>query len=126
VKPFELVILGRPVSTTNSRRIVRAGRNGRQFTIKSAAYAAWEERAISQLAEQRLRSRAAPFYGGVAVTLTIYKAARVGDLDNFIKGTLDALQKAGWFADDKCVKRVTAIDDLDRASPRIEIILEAA
>jgi Holliday junction resolvase RusA-like endonuclease len=125
-KAFQLVILGRPVSTTNSRRIVLNRRTGRRFTIKSAAYAAWATRAVTQLAEQRLQLRAAPFCGDVRVTLTIYRGADVGDLDNFIKGTLDALQESGWLADDKRVRQITAIRQLDRERPRIEITLEAA
>jgi Holliday junction resolvase RusA-like endonuclease len=121
-----LVILGRPVSTTNSRRIAYNRRTGRRFTIKSKAYAAWAVDAIAQLAQQRIKPRRRTITHPVAVTLTVFRERNTGDLDNFAKGALDALQESGWLEDDAQVVALHMHKDLDRENPRIEILIETA
>lgn len=43
-----------------------------------------------------------------AVKITVHPKTRRGDVDNRIKPTLDALTKAGFWKDDKCVAETTA------------------
>ena len=123
---IHLVIRGRPVSSTNSRRIVSNRRTGRPFTIKSKAYAAWSASAISQLTDAHpLHGQKAVCVTPTAITLRVYRAADVGDLDNFAKGVLDALQQSNWLEDDKLVVQLEMFKLLDRKNPRIEIEITA-
>jgi len=61
-----------------------------------------------------------PLTGPVAVEITVYRARRSGDLDNFAKITLDAMQGLFFANDSQVVELHMRLAD-DKHSPRIEV-----
>jgi Holliday junction resolvase RusA-like endonuclease len=61
--------------------------------------------------------------GRVAVTLDLYRPAKRGDLDNFGKVALDALQGFVYLDDAQVVDLHFRQHD-DRARPRVEVVVE--
>ena len=67
----------------------------------------------------------APLEGPVVVTLTLYRPAKRGDLDNRVKVLLDALNGIAY-RDDSQVVELHAYRREDRANPRVEVdVMEA-
>jgi len=64
-----------------------------------------------------------PFDGMVSVVIYVYRASKRGDLDNYIKPTLDALNSIAYH-DDKQVAELHAYRLDDKHNPRIEITIE--
>ncbi len=54
----------------------------------------------------------------------IYRAADRGDLDNYIKGIMDGMTKAGIWADDRLVHSISAMMYVDKLNPRVEIAVD--
>lgn len=65
-----------------------------------------------------------PFTGPVAVYLHVYRARKVGDLDNFAKVTLDALRGVAYQDDDQITELHLWRHD-DKANPRVEVEIRA-
>jgi Holliday junction resolvase RusA-like endonuclease len=64
--------------------------------------------------------------GAVGVSLTVYRKAKRGDADNFIKVCLDSLNGVAW-EDDKQIVEIHLYRRDDKKNPRVEIeIWEAA
>ena len=61
-----------------------------------------------------------PFTGPVAVRVHVYRARKVGDLDNFAKVTLDALQGIAYQDDAQIVELHSWRHD-DAQNPRVEV-----
>lgn len=55
--------------------------------------------------------------GDVEVFIVVYRPRKAGDVDNYIKGTLDAMKKFA-FGDDAQVKKLTIEIEEDPAMPR--------
>jgi crossover junction endodeoxyribonuclease RusA len=66
-----------------------------------------------------------PHVGPVVVTVTAYRPARRGDLDNTLKVLLDALRGAAY-QDDSQVVELHAMRFDDKANPRVVVSVEAA
>ncbi len=64
-----------------------------------------------------------PLDGNVAVFLHVYRARRIGDLDNFLKATLDACRGV-LFEDDKQVTEIHAYRNDDPKRPRVDVVVE--
>lgn len=120
---YSLVILGAPVSSTNSSRILRS-RAGRPFVLKSAAAMRWQKSAISQLTAAVDWHHGEMIHCPLAVTLRVYRKRKSGDLDNFAKAALDALQRSGWIANDRQVVELHMYRADDATNPRIELTLD--
>jgi len=58
--------------------------------------------------------------GELAVRLAVYRKARRGDLDGFLKVALDSLNGIAWH-DDRQIVKIDAERHDDKANPRIEI-----
>jgi len=59
-----------------------------------------------------------------AVTIVVHPKRKAGDADNYNKGILDSLTKAGFWDDDSCVSEVrSAFGDVDK-NGRVEIAVE--
>lgn len=103
----------------------RYWRNVRGRTLLSADGRAYRTEATLAARMARLE----PF-GSVAVVVSItawMPDARRRDLDNLMKGSLDALAHAGVYDDDsQIVDLRIRKGGIDRESPRLEITLEAA
>lgn len=67
-----------------------------------------------------LCSRVQPFAGEVAVSVTIYRARKAGDLDNYLKVLLDAL-KGILYPDDSAVVEIQAFREDDKSDPRVMV-----
>ncbi len=107
------LILPYPPSVNNlyatfaGRRIVSA--KGRQFKADIAVLAR--------------RQGAKLLDGDLSVTFRVFRPKRVGDLDNRLKISQDAL-KGICFADDKQIVEIHAFRFDEKANPRIEIDLK--
>ena len=64
-----------------------------------------------------------PFSGDVSVELFVYRPRRSGDLDNYIKVTLDSLNRRAYL-DDKQVVRIEATRLDDKLNPRVVVVVE--
>ncbi|KKL53449.1 hypothetical protein LCGC14_2275360 [marine sediment metagenome] len=64
-----------------------------------------------------------PFDGKVLVVIYVYRASKRGDLDNYIKPTLDSLNNIAYH-DDKQVVELHAYRLDDKHNPHIEITIE--
>ncbi len=94
-------------ATYQGRRIISA--KGRKFKAD-----------IASLAK---RQGAKMLDGDLSVTFRIFRPKRIGDLDNRLKISQDAL-KGICFADDKQIVEIHAFRFDDKANPRIEIDLK--
>jgi Holliday junction resolvase RusA-like endonuclease len=59
--------------------------------------------------------------GPFGVDLQVYRRARQGDADNFAKGVLDGMSKAGVWADDRYVEDLRTRLHADGSEPRVEV-----
>lgn len=126
MNPLQLTILGQPCSKANSRQIVVIG--GRPKVIKSKAALEYERSALLQI-PPRVRLM---LEGPVAVTLRLYYATELPDLDESI--VLDVLQarhrtvngrrelvQRGCYVNDRQVREKHVFHGIDRLNPRAEI-----
>lgn len=117
--PLALIIDGAPRSKKNSLRRIKRGAN--TFTVGSAAWKLWNDKAVWQLRAQR---RGVTFAGPVNMAAVVYREKAVGDLLNFLAAVSDALEEAGIVTDDKFITQVDGsrlAKDADH--PRVEIII---
>lgn len=123
-------LLGEPASKANSRKIVTI--DGRPSSIKSEKALSYERDALRQIppvARQRIE-------GPVSVTMRIFYASERPDLDESL--ILDVLQdrytrdkytkgrhlvQSGVYRNDRQVREKHIYHAIDRANPRVEIIV---
>lgn len=67
-----------------------------------------------------LKGHAAPPSAPLAINLKFYRPRRIGDLDNCLKATLDAL-KGILFVDDSQICEIHATREDDKENPRVEV-----
>jgi crossover junction endodeoxyribonuclease RusA len=67
-----------------------------------------------------LCSQVQPLAGDVAVSVTVYRERKAGDLDNYLKVLLDAL-KGILYPDDKAVVEIQAYREDDKDDPRVMV-----
>lgn len=128
MNPITLTILGQPCSKANSRQIVVIG--GRPKVIKSKPALEYERAALLQIPP---RARVM-LEGPVAVTLRLFYATELPDLDESI--VLDVLQaryrrvgdrrelvQRGVYVNDRQVREKHVYHGIDRANPRAEIVV---
>jgi crossover junction endodeoxyribonuclease RusA len=65
-------------------------------------------------------AQVSPLTGNVRVTIHLYRPAKRGDTDNFLKQLLDALQGFAY-ADDKQIVEIHAYRHDDKNHPRVEV-----
>ena len=107
---------GAPVPKARARVV-----NGHAFTpARTRAY----EKHVQTCAREALSRVAwrldAPAY---ALRVVVHRAARRGDLDNFVKCVSDALNRIAW-DDDSRVVVLEARMTVDRDRPRVEVEIE--
>lgn len=64
-----------------------------------------------------------PLEGPISLEIRAFRPRVVGDIDNVLKGALDALN-GRYFVDDRQVVRLLVYLDHDPASPRLEVTIE--
>jgi Holliday junction resolvase RusA-like endonuclease len=113
--PWHFAILGAPTSKGNSR----AGLG----TIPSAAYRRWFSQAIAQVLVLRAGGLRGVAAIQIAVKATFYRArAHRADLDNYLKGLGDFLQRAGFVLNDSLIQSWDGSRlELDRDAPRVVV-----
>lgn len=124
-----LVILGEPASKANSRRLVVIA--GRPSSIKSEKALAYERDALRQIPPAARRRLSGP----VRVSMTIYYASELPDLDESLildvlqdrytgKGERRQLVQRGLYRNDRQVREKHVYHAIDRRNPRAEIVVE--
>lgn len=58
------------------------------------------------------------------LVVEVYRVARKGDADNYLKTVQDAIQQAGIIGDDSQVDEVYCRKHIDRENPRVAFVLE--
>lgn len=58
----------------------------------------------------------------IELDIKLYRPKKIGDLDNYLKVTIDSLNGL-FFDDDKQIKRLTAERFDDNINPRVEVII---
>lgn len=64
-----------------------------------------------------------PVTGNVCISLDVYRPAKRGDLDNYLKVCIDSLIGHAY-ADDKQVVEIHAMRHDDKANPRVEVLIQ--
>lgn len=91
----------------------------RPMILRSKEALKWFEKAVEQFLEQH---QGRPMIEGpVRVELDIYRAINAGDVDNYLKGLLDALQESRILRNDRMVITVVATKHTDKVRPRYEV-----
>lgn len=119
-------VLGAPRTKGNSPRVGVSPR-GKRFVLPSKAAAKWEQDAILQIQSQMGKYRGKTFYEGQRwnCKALIYRERNgPGDASNYYKAIGDALERGGAVVNDRYIASWDGSDVLlDRANPRIEIVL---
>lgn len=111
---MEFTIPGPPVPKGRPRFA-----NGRAFTpIKTSEY----EKFVAAMAYAAVETFDwAPIPGAMFhLDLEVYRAAKRGDLDNFIKSVSDGMNGI-VFRDDQNIRRITAVMNDDKQNPRVVV-----
>lgn len=131
-RSLAFVVPGPPVPCGRSRPFLQGQRDtpcpackskgGRLIFTMDPKTRGYEEKVamVAQvaMAHQRwLRLGDGPF----ALTVRVYREARRGDADNYVKGCKDGMTKAGVWKDDRYVTEEHVTMFVDKASPRMEI-----
>lgn len=118
---FQIIVHGTPISTNAAYRKGRAGRG--LFMTEEAK--AWKKQIALEAQNMTIERRwtdeqyTAPFL----VELEIYRPANRGDVNNFDKLVLDALQGIAYDNDSQ-VQSLLLTKFVDKANPRIVIYLK--
>ena len=113
------VIEGPPLSINHAKAAVPV--KGKLRMITTARARAWKLAATWSLKAQR--GTTPTITGPCDVSMVVYLKTAAGDVDNYIKASLDALQDAGILANDRQVQFVFATKDKDAKRPRVEITI---
>lgn len=93
---------------------------GTRIIISAAAKKYREE-----IAYRASIARCKPLAGPVAVSVTVYRKIKSGDLDNYLKVLLDSLRGV-CYADDGQIVEIHAVRRDDKEKPRVVIAISRA
>lgn len=117
-----------PMTTNNSYHIINiplkdgSGRTRPAIMLTGDAKK-WMERAIQELQVQRMQAHAQMLRCRCSILLVVYRVTDVGDVDNYSKGVLDAIAKAGIIENDRLFKDMRVILKVDKSNPRTVITI---
>lgn len=114
------VIEGKPLSVNHAKKPVRI--RGLLMMVNTKEAKAWKLAACWSLKAQR--GTRPTITGPCALSIASYLSTTNGDVDNYAKATLDALQEAGIIANDRQVQRMCISKAKDAKRPRVEINIE--
>lgn len=116
------VVPGVPIPCARARVMRPRGQKVRAMTpARTRSYEA-NVALVARAAAIRVRwSGSAP--ATYKLTIDVYRPARRGDWDNYGKGVCDALTKAGIWADDRYVDDARVRLFVDKAYPRVEVLV---
>jgi Holliday junction resolvase RusA-like endonuclease len=111
------VIEGKPLSVNNTKAAVNV--RGKLRMITTAKARTWKTAAAWSLRAQR--GTIPTITGPCTLTIRVFLPTAAGDVDNYLKAILDALQDAKVFANDRQVQGIQATKEKDKDRPRVEI-----
>ena len=114
VAPVTMITLPFPPSVNHYYRRTRTG----QVYLGPKAVAFRERVHLEWLARSWM-----PLEGPISLEIRAFRPRGVGDIDNVLKATLDALNRR-YFVDDRQVVRLLVHLDHDPACPRLEVTIE--
>lgn len=114
VAPVTMIVLPFPPSVNHYYRRTRTG----QVYLGPQALAFRERVHLEWLARSWT-----PLEGPISLEIRAFRPRVVGDIDNVLKATLDALNRR-YFVDDRQVVRLLVHLDHDPACPRLEVTIE--
>ena len=114
VAPVTMIVLPFPPSVNHYYRRTRSG----QVYLGPQAIAFRERVHLEWLARSWM-----PVEGPISLEIRAFRPRVVGDIDNVLKATLDALNRR-YFVDDRQVVRLLVHLDHDPASPRLEVTID--
>lgn len=109
-----------PPSLNRTYRIGKLGAKGRGVMFKTGEAKLY----AFQVGNICRKGGAYPLEGPVSVSLVIYRPRKAGDLDNYLKVLLDALQGALYRKDSQIRKLVAELDDQEPQDPRVIVVVE--
>ena len=110
-------IQGKPISINGARAAVKV--KGKLRLITSAKARRWKETAVWELKSQR--GVIPTMQGPCDAWIVLWMPTRAGDVDNYVKLVLDAVQSAGIIDNDKNIAKLTVSKAVDKANPRVEV-----
>lgn len=118
-----------PMSTNRANKVVTypvKGQPGkfRSGIRKTAEAEQWMRRAVEELQVQRMNAHLSTLECPVALWIDVYREANQGDIDNYAKGVLDALQGAAILRNDTQVMELHMRKLVDKSRPRYELAIE--
>jgi len=116
-----LTILGRPVTKKNSQKPIWV--RGKLRIIPSKAYRSWIGGAKLQAQAQWFGHGHKMLVAPVQLRATIFRAANVGDVDNYLAALFDCLQAARVVENDRLIMQATGTLAKDAVRPRVEVEL---
>ena len=114
VAPVTMIVLPFPPSVNHYYQRTRSG----QVFLGPKALAFRERVHLEWLARSWM-----PLEGPISLEIRAFRPRVVGDIDNVLKATLDALNRR-YFVDDRQVVRLLVHLDHDPACPRLEVTIE--
>lgn len=110
---------GRPVPKERARTV--RTRHGKHRTFTPPRTEAWEKRVrlVAQAACSAARWK--PDAARYAVDVTVHRARRAGDADNFLKAAKDALNGVAWPDDRMVVTALVRLVDGDGEGMRVRV-----
>ena len=114
VAPVTMITLPFPPSVNHYYQRTRSG----QVFLGAKALAFRERVHLEWLARSWM-----PLEGPISLEIRAFRPRVVGDIDNVLKATLDALNRR-YFVDDRQVVRLLVHLDHDPACPRLEVTIE--
>jgi Holliday junction resolvase RusA-like endonuclease len=81
-----------------------------------------EARNYKQKIFYQLANKLEPLRGDVAINFTVYRPMKRGDLDNYCKVMLDALNGICWL-DDSQIVEIHAFRDDDKINPHVKFLV---
>lgn len=119
---YQRMLMGKPImhraTLPYPPSVNRYWRNFRGRMVLSKEGRAYKKRVAELLDGLR------PIGGGVSITIHAYRPRKIGDLDNILKGALDALSGYMYF-DDKQIVMILAHRYDDKEYPRLEVTVNA-
>jgi Holliday junction resolvase RusA-like endonuclease len=117
---LRFTVPGAPVPCARAR-VFKDSRTGKTRSANPARTTAYKRAARTHCALAANLARWKPDAGGeYEVVLVVYRAKRVGDLDNYYKGVIDAMKGIAW-VDDRQVVEAHVTLRVDRVNPRVVV-----
>jgi len=117
---MKYVIEGKPLSVNNAKAAVNV--RGKLRMISTSKARKWKDTAVWSLKAQN--GTTPRIEGPCSLSISVFLPTAAGDVDNYVKSAMDALQSAGIILNDRQVQRISVTKAQDKYRPRVEITVE--